>query len=308
MAGGARQCRAAVLAAAFVCALFSLGGCASNSYFGIPLSAGAADARLQGLARRARAGEREAQLELGREFERRQDLGRAERLYLRASLDRGGTRFLYSPPQRGNRAGGTVPVSQGARTEGLAAARQAWIRVRSERLAQRAAERAAPELSLDVYVATRFAIDQQLGVIASAAFQVQDVAGPTRAVGPFVMTGEGHQGGEACDAIEALVTRYRDYGFQDCRVQSYIRRSDQREFHVVRYSDEYQQSQEYTSSSIREFYREPFASVPGLGSYGEICGSFAALAIRVRSNRVYTLLLVPERRPQDDANDAASCN
>jgi TPR repeat protein len=74
-------------AALAACAAALLCACAvSNTYAGIPLAAGAADAELQSLARRAQAGDKQARLELGVRYEEGRgvvrDLERAERLYL----------------------------------------------------------------------------------------------------------------------------------------------------------------------------------------------------------------------------------
>ena len=59
----------AACAAALLLGTVGLTGCASSSYAGIPLAAGAADPELQRLARRAQAGNRQARLELGKRFE-----------------------------------------------------------------------------------------------------------------------------------------------------------------------------------------------------------------------------------------------
>lgn len=88
------------------CAAALLGACAaSTSYAGIPLAAGGADSDLQSLARRAQAGDKQAQLELGIRYEEGRgveaDPEAARRLY-RSSLR--GARFqtAYVP------AGGAV--------------------------------------------------------------------------------------------------------------------------------------------------------------------------------------------------------
>lgn len=126
MAGGARQCRAAVLAAAFFCALISLTGCASTSYLGIPLAAGAADPALQDLARSARSGDKHAQLELGIRYEEGRgvavDLTRAERLYRSAALQAGGVRIAHLPAVGRNGGSAAVPISAGRVVPGLAEA------------------------------------------------------------------------------------------------------------------------------------------------------------------------------------------
>jgi hypothetical protein len=86
---------AAALALAIV-----LTGCASPSYAGIPLTAGAADAELQSLAGRARAGDKDAQLELGIRYEEGRGVERdsesARRLYL-SSLEGPRLQTTYVP-------------------------------------------------------------------------------------------------------------------------------------------------------------------------------------------------------------------
>jgi hypothetical protein len=69
----------------------ALAACAANSYPGIPLAAGAADPEVQQLARRARAGDRQVQLELGIRYEEGRGVARdretARRLYLASLAD-----------------------------------------------------------------------------------------------------------------------------------------------------------------------------------------------------------------------------
>jgi hypothetical protein len=114
-------------AAALSIAAGSLSACASTSYAGIPLTAGAADAELQDLARRAQAGDKHAQLELGIRYEEGRgvprDLDRAERLYRLAASDSGGPQHIYTPPVGRHGQGKVVSVSRGPRQPGLAAAK-----------------------------------------------------------------------------------------------------------------------------------------------------------------------------------------
>jgi hypothetical protein len=96
---------------------------------GVPFAAGAADPELQALARRAQQGDERAQLELGIRYESGRgvlvDLDRAERLYLLAAIERGGTTYVADP-----RGGGAIPVS-GESAAGLA---EAGERLRALRL------------------------------------------------------------------------------------------------------------------------------------------------------------------------------
>ncbi len=120
--------RAGVTALAIAAASVALGGCAAtSSYAGIPLSPGAANPELQNLARRAQAGDKHAQLELGIRYEEGQDvpvdLKRAEKLYRLAASDSGGVIHVYTPPVGKNRRGRVTAINQGSRRPGLAEAK-----------------------------------------------------------------------------------------------------------------------------------------------------------------------------------------
>lgn len=112
----------AAIAVLPLCAAVTLTACAASSYAGIPLQAGAADPEVQWLARRAQAGDKHAQLELGIRFEEgrgvRCDQRRAEILYAYSSGERGRTRWAYIPAVNGA-SGHAVPVKPGLRKPGL---------------------------------------------------------------------------------------------------------------------------------------------------------------------------------------------
>lgn len=115
-------------AALAACAAALLAGCAaSTTYAGIPLTAGAADPEIQSLARRARAGDKHAQLDLGIRYEEGlgigRDVRRALRLYRAAARTTGGRSVLHIPPAGGKGGVATIPVSTGRRVEGLTEAR-----------------------------------------------------------------------------------------------------------------------------------------------------------------------------------------
>lgn len=104
-----------------------LAGCASSSYMGVPLTPGAASADLQSLARRARAGDKRAQLELGIIFEEGRgiaaDVDRARSLYRMASTDDGGTRMMHAPAIGGRGRPMATPIDRGTKVAGLDEAR-----------------------------------------------------------------------------------------------------------------------------------------------------------------------------------------
>jgi len=111
----------------------ALAACAPTTYAGIPLRGGAADSELQELARRAHAGDKQAQLQLGIAFEDGLgvpvDLDRASRLYQQAASDSGGAVYIYSPPVGREGSGRVIPVANGPRRQGLAAARARLVRL-----------------------------------------------------------------------------------------------------------------------------------------------------------------------------------
>lgn len=96
-----RSFRVASAALALLCAQPLLAGCAANSLVGIPFAAGVADPELQALATRARAGDKQAQLELGIRYEEGHgvpmNLHQAERLYLQAVRGATDVRATWSP-------------------------------------------------------------------------------------------------------------------------------------------------------------------------------------------------------------------
>lgn len=128
-----------MLTAALFCALISLNSCASANYAGIPLTVGAADPELQELARRARAGDKHAQLELGTRYEEGRglpiDLRRAEELYAAAARDTSGTRLAYVPASGRNGRPMTLPISSGTQIAGLPIAQERLDRLRARRSA-----------------------------------------------------------------------------------------------------------------------------------------------------------------------------
>src|SRR5688500_17875971 len=98
--------RAGGLQIIFACvfAAVALSGCAANSFMGIPLAervATAEQAGLQALAVRARAGNKQAQLELASRFERGEgvpmDRAKADRLMAMARTPVGGQSTIFVP-------------------------------------------------------------------------------------------------------------------------------------------------------------------------------------------------------------------
>jgi hypothetical protein len=119
-------------------ALFAAGGCsAPTSYMGISLAPGAADPLMQDIARNARAGDKQAQLQLGVAYEEgrgvARDESRARKLYALAANDSGGTIWVYQPPVKKGGNGRVVPVNVGPKVAGLAEAKGRLERLRGDK-------------------------------------------------------------------------------------------------------------------------------------------------------------------------------
>lgn len=114
-------------AVALLCMAPITSGCANSSYAGIPLNIGAASSELQSIARRAQAGDKQAQLELGIRYEEGRgvaiDQGKARAYYAMAAADSGGVLHVYTPPVGRNGSGRVVTVDRGPRQAGLAEAK-----------------------------------------------------------------------------------------------------------------------------------------------------------------------------------------
>jgi hypothetical protein len=118
--------RGSLTALALALAL-ALAGCAASSHAGIPLRPGAADPELQALARRAQAGEAEAQLELGKRYYEGRgvpaDIERAKALFRSAAGGPGVTQLAYVPPAGRGQQGSWVVFSGNPGSKGLPEAR-----------------------------------------------------------------------------------------------------------------------------------------------------------------------------------------
>ncbi len=123
-----RKLHAAFAAALALVASLSLAACAASpSYAGIPLGPDAAEASLQELARLARRGDKQAQLELGILYEEGlrlpRDLDRARTLYRAAASNGGGADYVYAPPVGGKGPGQLIRVPGRIARPGLQEAR-----------------------------------------------------------------------------------------------------------------------------------------------------------------------------------------
>lgn len=105
----------------------SLGACGTSSYMGIPVGAEALNSNLRELALRARAGDKQAQLELGIAFEEgrgvERNLNNARKLYGQASAEIGGSTWLYVPPSGREGVGRVALMDRRLRNAGLREAR-----------------------------------------------------------------------------------------------------------------------------------------------------------------------------------------
>jgi hypothetical protein len=126
----------AVAATAFIG--IALASCAAPaSYMGISLASGATADDLQGLAQRAQAGDKQAQLALGIAYEEGRgvpvDLKRAARLYGLAAANIGGTTWVYAPSAVNGTSGRIIPVNIGTMQSGLPEARDRLSRLEARR-------------------------------------------------------------------------------------------------------------------------------------------------------------------------------
>ena len=117
------------LARCAICVFFlATTGCAGSSYMGISLAPVQTISELQELAQRARNGDKQAQLDLGKRFEEgkgvRVDKRRATRLYRLAASNSGGTIWVYSPSPGNGAPARAIPVKNGVTEFGLEEARQ----------------------------------------------------------------------------------------------------------------------------------------------------------------------------------------
>src|SRR3546814_3291135 len=98
MEGGFHD-RARRIAPVLALSLLASACAAPKSHYGISLAPGAAPAEVQDLARRAAAGDKHAQLDLGIRYEEGngvpRDLKRARQLYRLAAPPSGGTMYVY---------------------------------------------------------------------------------------------------------------------------------------------------------------------------------------------------------------------
>lgn len=120
--------RAALRVGLAVALALSSTACANHSYMGISLAPSVVTPEVQGLARRAQAGDKQAQLDLGIMFEEGNgvsvDIRRAIKLYRMAASDSGGTVWIYSPATARGTKGRVLPVGTGMRRQGLEMARK----------------------------------------------------------------------------------------------------------------------------------------------------------------------------------------
>lgn len=108
-------------------AVLAVSACAPREYMGISLKQGIAAPDLQDLARRAKSGDKRAQLDLGIAFEEgrsvERDLTKARSLYRLAATDSGGPVWIYVPAVVKGERGRVMQVGESPRQRGLAQAK-----------------------------------------------------------------------------------------------------------------------------------------------------------------------------------------
>ncbi len=113
---------------ACITALLLFEGCATADYAGIPLQPGRAAPEVQEIARLARAGDKQAQFDLGKRFETgdgvAQNRAQAMTLYRMAARDEPGTQWVFAPSPGGGAPAMVMPVRTGVPRQGLDAAKR----------------------------------------------------------------------------------------------------------------------------------------------------------------------------------------
>lgn len=247
-----------------------LGACAHDSYAGVSFETGG-DPATQALARRARAGDKRAQLDLGLRYEEGRDgmpfdLARAEQLYRAASQGR----------------------------DGLADARQGYVRVRSRRLAMAAAEQGPRSVFNEVYMARRLGGDRRLSNRDADRIAIQRIDGPVLVSGTFVARSEDPDSSELCQAIESLVAQYHAQGFEDCDASAYGNGTGAGaglDLFLLSYRDRYEETEEFLSNMGHVTYRPPYSYDLALEPGDSLSGEFLAFDVFVRSGRRYRILI-----------------
>jgi hypothetical protein len=151
------------------------------------------------------------------------------------------------------------------------------------------------------------------GGASEGAMLVRRISGPSRFTARLNKEAPPEVGGEICNAIKDLVERFRDFGFHDCVARKYIRRplshhGSSETYYAIRYSDDYELTEEFQSDSGHVPYRPPFVAIPGLVSEEVLCGEHSMFEIFLRSGRSYRILISTELLPQQrTANPDENC-
>ena len=132
--GGARakasRAQGGVRALVLGAILLATPACATSSYMGISMIPGEASPEVQGLAQRARSGDKQAQFDLGIRFEEgngvQQDKRQAMKLYRQAASDSGGRIWVYAPSPGNGAPARVIPVDKGPRQAGLEEAKSRY--------------------------------------------------------------------------------------------------------------------------------------------------------------------------------------
>jgi TPR repeat protein len=111
-----------------------LEGCSSSSYMGISLRPSGADPALQALAQRAQLGDKQAQLELGMQYELGVNVPQncllATELYRLAARESSETTWVYLHGVGKGALGRVIPVRSGRKIEGLGMAKDRFEAVK----------------------------------------------------------------------------------------------------------------------------------------------------------------------------------
>ena len=298
-----RSLRELLVSSLFMPALLLAQGCASDTYHGIYVGPGSGQTEWQRFAIRARAGDREAQYQLGVHILEDYGAGRAtiddlkvaERLLRDVMTDRGGTTaYIYSPVIPGRDGGGVMAFYQGPHVEGIAAARAHWIEARSLLESTRAANKAPYGNRDEVFIGKRLEVDRRLGRPDMDSVAIQSIGRSRAIAGVFYLTARFGPESEICRAMESYIDFYVGYGFRNCRVDKLqgvdIRTRQEETFYILDYEDNYRETEEYIARrqvSHMPLYVEPYRSSfiasavvldDGLRA---LCGVFAIYEMRL---------------------------
>lgn len=294
MNGNTKRCVAGLLAlGASACGAAPLWAAQASATPTSPAAATPAPAaQMEELTRRARAGDKRAQFELGERHERgdgvSRDRQRAIALYRAAAQDSGGTRMMFVPQPNGSVS--AVPVASGTFVPELPQARQALQRLArpSSNRMKRITERQTPSLESELRDQVNAA-----GPDASSGDRhpaIRRIDGPFLFRAPTLRHRKTASNTEFCRALSDMLKKHRDYGFSDCYEHTYVGLADDDDTELValRYKDSYAESDYFIELDQGHGYyrsRPPFSLPYDIEADDFLCGRFYVYRFDLSSGR-----------------------